>query len=144
MSAIGTLPYTEYNSLQSFSDLVKWFANASFSFESYDLKNSLSAELDLPIGYPIGAPNAAGVSAPLLAANVANVAGVLTERQIIPAGNTHKVRVLVNGPALVNVALLPKEDYAGTAIDLEDYLAALITKQIKPLVEGLETEIFQG
>lgn len=82
-------------------------------FDTKEVTNSGEDDLTLPVGYPMDD------NIPVAASNIGNTDGLNYRHEVIPAGETRKVLVLVRGPATVNADMLPTTYYdTGGAINM--------------------------
>lgn len=102
--------------------LISESGGAEFTRESVSLTgpSDLTEPYTFPIGYPVMLDGT-----PVLAADIGDCEAVILERVYLDADEVKKVAGLARGPAVLAKGELPTVDYAGTAINAANFVAAL-------------------
>lgn len=87
--------------------------------ETKEVTNGGGSAIVLEPGYPMNG------NTPLLVAAIANMNGLNFRREVIQAGETKKVLVLMRGPATIIKDGLPTEDYSGAAFNMSTFVSEI-------------------
>lgn len=102
------------------SDLILRVTDKEYSYEEVTITNETGDEITVPLGHPV---TLAGVLVEdsAVASEDSTLKGLVTERLVIPDGESRKVAALVRGPAIIRTGGLPTADYTGGAYDMTKF-----------------------
>lgn len=93
-----------------------------YSREEFTITNAGGDDISVPAGFPLEADGTLGT-----ATNEADIAAVVIEPIVVPAGESRKVACIARGPCIINRDALPTADLAASpaSFDMGDFQTAL-------------------